>query len=1100
MVEVYSTPYEAYDIEIVTDEGTTKGLAEGVRPEQTEVPPQVRFASIHVEADGTRAAGSIWCESLHAHGVACPIEEAEHDDRARLQRSVLVRAFDDEAVCVPPRCVVSAGTTLQPLSLCPNGACSMPTAIQWHFGAFRLDPVHACLWRGEDALVLPPKVFAVLHYLVTNPDRLVTKDELLDAVWPATAVSDAVVRVAIGALRQALGDTAQTSRYIATVPRRGYRFLAPVTARTPAASTTALPAPPASAASLPLLIERDTVLAQLHTHLAQAQQGTRQVVLVSGEPGIGKTAVVEAFAAQAASQGPLWLAQGQCVQSYGVHEAYQPVLEALAPLCRAPAGERLIALLRQHAPTWLVQMPWLLTAADRTHLQQELHGATRERMLREFAELVERLTTETPLLLLLEDLHWSDYATLDLLAALARRRPSARLLVLGTYRPGEALVQGHPLPTVLSALQHQGLATVYPLALLSRTGVAAYLAQRWPARQVPATLAQRLHQHTDGHPLFLVAMAQHLMAQDGFAVDDLAAGYDQALVARGDGVPEDLYPVLDQHLTRLAPAAQHVLEVASVVGVEFAAATVVGGLEASVDDVEAHCEMLVQQQMLRPVGVSTWPDGTVTMRYAFTHALYQQVAYHRLGAGQRLRLHQRVGRQLATAYGTQAVEIAAALAEHCVRGQEPLRAVPYLQQAAENALQRYAPREAIGPLQQALALLTTQPETPARAQQELALQLALGGALVATRGWAAPEVEQTYAQARELCQQVGETTQLFPVLWGLWRFYLARKGVETGLELAHQLFDLAQRAQAPALLLQAHLALGNTLFCHGEFPPARTHLEQGLACYNATQHRHHGRLYGEDPGVFCLARGAQVLWLLGYPDRALQQSQAAITLAQEQSHPLSLALALGLSASIHWKRREGKATQERAEALMALAQEQGFVLRLQEGTMMQSWALAEQGRAAESIAQIRQALAAYEANGVGNMRLYWLVLLADACRHNDDVAEGLRALDEALMVVRKGADRFYEAEVHRLQGVLLLARSAAHHGRAAAGFYRALDMARRQQAKSLELRAATSLARLWQQQGKRAAAHRLLADVYGWFTEGFDTADLQEAQGLLDTL
>ena len=478
----------------------------------------------------------------------------------------------------------------------------MHSAPQWLFGPFRLDPTNTRLWHGDTTVALPPKIFDVLHYLVTHPDRLVTKDELLDAVWPATAVSDAVVRVAIGALRKALGETAQTPRYIATVSRRGYRFLAPVTLASPSTAPVALPSLTSAPSASPLLIERDTVLAQLHTHLAQAQQGIRQVVLVTGEPGIGKTAVVQTFTTPAACQGPLWLTQGQCVESYGAHEAYQPVLEALGQLCRAPQGERLLALLRQHAPTWLVQMPWLLTAADRVHLQYELHGATRERMLREFAEFVDALTAEMPLLLLLEDLHWSDYATLDLLAALARRRTPARLLVLGTYRPVEAMVQHHPLHALMQALQHQGLTTAYPLALLSAAGVQAYLAQRYPAHQFPAILAQRLHQHTDGNPLFLVAMVQHLVAQGGVEGDDTLAGHDGALVARVDGVPLGLLPVLDQHLSRLAPDAQHVLEVASIAGVEFAAATVAGGLETSVDDVEAHCEALVQQQMLRASG------------------------------------------------------------------------------------------------------------------------------------------------------------------------------------------------------------------------------------------------------------------------------------------------------------------------------------------------------------------------------------------------------------------------------------------------------------------------------------------------------------------
>ena len=318
----------------------------------------------------------------------------------------------------------------------------MPSAaLRWTFGPFTLDPANACLWHGTEAVALPPKVFDVLHYLVTHPDRLVTKDELLDAVWPETAVTDAVVRVAIGTLRKALHDTAPP-RFIATVPRRGYRFVAPVTVADAAESATVSPTPQAclTPAPPPLLVGREAVLQRLGAAWAQARQGQRQVVWVTGEAGMGKTTVVEAFRAAVATDPAVWLATGQCVEHYGTGEAYLPVLEALGQLCTGAGGERLVTLLRQHAPTWLVQMPWLLTAAHREQLRDELQGVTRERMLREFAEVVDALTAETPLLLVLEDLHWSDYATLDLLALLARRRTPARLLVLGTYRPVETIV------------------------------------------------------------------------------------------------------------------------------------------------------------------------------------------------------------------------------------------------------------------------------------------------------------------------------------------------------------------------------------------------------------------------------------------------------------------------------------------------------------------------------------------------------------------------------------------------------------------------------------------------------------------------------------
>ena len=427
------------------------------------------------------------------------------------------------------------------------------TVPQWCFEGFRLDPDHACLWRGTQALALTPKAFAVLHYLVTHPNRLVTKDEILDAVWPETTVSDAVVRVAIGALRKVLGDKAQAPRFIATVSRRGYRFLVPVTPVAPAESAALSPLLPLlrSPAVPPLLVEREAVLQRLHTAWTQARQGQRQVVLVTGEAGIGKTAVVEAFVAQVRLDPSVWLAYGQCVEHYGAGEAYLPVLEALGQLCHAPEGSRLVALLRQQAPTWLVQLPWLLTETDRQQWRYELQGATRERMLREFAEMVETLTAEIPLVLVLEDLHWSDYATLDLLALLARRQMPARLLVLGTYRPVEAIVQGHPLRTLAQELRQHGHSTEVPLALLNPATVAMYLAERFPRHAFPAALAPRLHAHTEGNPLFLVTLVHALVERGVLAMRNGCWALEDDLETVEIGIPETLRQLIEHQLTRV---------------------------------------------------------------------------------------------------------------------------------------------------------------------------------------------------------------------------------------------------------------------------------------------------------------------------------------------------------------------------------------------------------------------------------------------------------------------------------------------------------------------------------------------------------------------
>ena len=381
------------------------------------------------------------------------------------------------------------------------------------------------------------------------------------------------------------------------------------------------------------------------------------------------------------------------------------------------------------------------------------------------------------------------------------------------------------------------------------------------------------------------------------------------------------------------------------------------------------------------------------------------------------------------------------------------------------------------------------------------MQLTLGMALSATKGAAAPEVERLYTRARELCEQVGEPSQLFRVLWGLWSVYSARGEVQTRRALGEQLLSLAQRLQAPDLLLEAHHALWATLLAGGELAAARPHQEQGMRLYDPQRHRTHAALYsGHDPGVCCRQQAAQCLWLLGYPEQAMASMQEALALAQQLAHPMSLTLALYWAAMLHHLRREAPLTQARTEAAMTIATDQGFPQELARATPLRGWALATSGHGEEGRAQIHLGLATYQATGTTGDRPYHLALLAEVSAQVGQTTEGLEVLAEALATLTRSRVRWWEAELYRLRGAVLLQGTVVQPGEAEACFHQALAVARRQQAKSLELRAAMSLSRLWMRQGKRGAARELLAPIYGWFTEGFDTADLQEAKVLLDEL
>ena len=1050
-----------------------------------------------------------------------------------------------------------------------------------YFPPFRLDLVEERLYREADVVPLRPKTFALLQYLATHAGVLVTKEALLDSVWSDAVVSEGGLTELTRELRKALGDDARMPQFIETVHGRGYRFLPAVTTiprqnleyrvqrlasedESPRVATV-LPLDPRRQTLDVPVVGRETELAQLHKWFAKALNGERQLVFVTGEPGIGKTTLIEAFLhtlgssvqglaslgqeenqkakacpepsrrgkkqkAQMPDPRPLipdpWIGQGQCIEQYGASEAYLPVLEAMGRLARQVEGHRLVAVLQQYAPTWLVQMPALLSAEEFDTLQRRVLGSTRERMLREMAEALEVLTAEQPLVLVLEDLHWSDYSTLDLVSFVAQRQERARLMIVATYRPVEVFSREHPLKGVKQELQVRGQCKELPLACLSEAAVAEYLERRFvgtvDGQLSFPELAHVVYRRTDGHPLFMVNVADYVAAQDFSAVNKSVE----------QSIPESVRQMIEKQIDRLSAEDQRLLEVASVVGAEFSAASVAAGLATDdIDAIEQSCGALARRaQFLQLSGKSIWPDGTIAARYGFIHALYQNVLYYRVTPGRRARLHQRIGQREESGHGAQAVEIATELAVHFEEGQDYQRALHYLRLAGEKAVRRCANREAIDLFTKGLSLLKLTPESLQRTRHELLLHIALGVPLIHSRGYAASEVGQVYDRARELYYQVGETSQLFSVLWGLWLYYVVRGDHPIAYEIGQQLCDLERSENI--IFPWAHYASGCSLFWLGEIVRARESLERGLALYNRHQHSSLLSLYTQDPRVVSLLYRSWALWFLGYPEQARQCSTEAIAWAQELVHPFSLAFALDYTAEVTRLRREARMTQQRAEAAVAICVEQGFPFWAAWGTVMRGWALAEQGKHEEGITAMREGLAAYEATGAGMGKTLSLALLADAYRKARHPEAGLQSLSEAFAFLDAANERAYEAELWRLKGELTLQQESqkskvpdprpltpSPQDEAEACFLKAIDVAQKQSAKSWELRATMSLVRLRRQQAARHTsrhtrhairtthhgsrntpdeAHKMLFEIYNWFTEGLDTKDLQEAKALLE--
>jgi DNA-binding winged helix-turn-helix (wHTH) protein/tetratricopeptide (TPR) repeat protein len=994
--------------------------------------------------------------------------------------------------------------------------------------------------KGEERLRLSRKPFAMLRLLVERRPHWVSKDDFYQAIWQPQDedVMDWTFTTYVHDIRKALGDEGRSPRYIETGTNKGYRFIGPlVEAQRVSQEAEARAAQPRAAQfcapfiiepqpqpPLPYVVGRAAELKRLHKLLDRALAGERQLAFVSGESGIGKTTLVRTFLREVATQGAAVIGRGQCIEHYGQGEAYLPVLEAIGRLARGAHGKLVIRWMNQYTPTWLAQMPTLLTATELEEVQHKVQGATRERMLREMSEGIEVFTEQIPFILVLEDLHWSDVSTLDLLSSLARRTEFARLFIIGTYRPEEGLAEGQPLRAVTQELQGHQLCQDIALKLLNEAEVREYLHRRFATATLPSRLPEALYLNTDGSPLFLTAVVDDLLDREVITKVKGRWVFQGAVDAIAAEVPVSIRQLLTRQIDRLNSQEQRIVEAASVAGQEFSCAAVAAAAEMNIAEVEERCEALARRQhFLFPAGYGEWPDGTQTGRYRFHHALYQYLWNERISVGQRQQFHMQIGERLEQGYGGRAQEIAAELAVHFEEGRDYERAIRYMQLAARNALQRSAHAEAANLLAKGITLLKTLPETPQRTQQELLLLLARGGPLIATKGYGAREVEMTYARAFELCRQSPEKSHLLQAQQGLAAFYSIRGQFQKARHLGEQCLISAQQMGDPSRLLQAEWTLGQALFHLGDFVAARQHVEHALTLYDPRQHRSRAL---QDLGVTSHSYLAWGFWFLGYPEQALATNHKALTLAQELSHSFSVAYALIFATGIYQFCGDGQKAQEMAEKAMTLCREQSFPMWLAFGEIFRGWTLVRHGREEEGTAQILQGLAAWKATGAEASRPLVLAMLAEAYGRVGKIDEGLSALEEALTIVRENEERYYEAELYRLKGELLLNAergmrnderktkkkvrdsSPIHHSsfiihrseEAEECFLKAIAIARHQSMKSLELRAVMSLSRLWKQQGKAREAKLMLAEIYGWFSEGFATADLKMAKALLDEL
>jgi predicted ATPase/DNA-binding winged helix-turn-helix (wHTH) protein len=872
------------------------------------------------------------------------------------------------------------------------------------FGRYRLDRADGRLWRGTSAVRLTRKAHGMLSHLVAHAGQLVTKEELLAAVWPRTVVVEGVLTTVVRELRRALEDPTRTPAFIQTVHRQGYRFIAPVTA------CDVLPAASETGASR-LFVGRESEWRQLQGSFAAAFNGTRQVVFLAGEAGIGKTAIIDEFIAHLAAQSAAVIMRGQCIEHYGMGEAYLPILEALSRLGRDDEVSSR-ELLSRYAPDWLAHLPSLQRAPQQSPESPSRVSATR--MLRELSEALEQLASRQPVILVLEDLHWSDTATLDWLAHFARRRDRARLLVLATYRPVEVIVNSHPLRAIVGELQRQDRCTQVMLDYLPPAALQEYLERRFAGLSATAELAELLHRRTSGQPLFFVTIAETLLREQMLVCEQTQWKLRGPLSGIADVLPSSVSELVEQQVDTLPQEDQAILDAASVAGESFDAALLAAAGGFTEEQVETRGERWMRQHRFL--------DRTSSARFRFRHAVFQDALYRRIPASRRARLHRSIGQALVAAHPGDTATIAAEAAVHFERGGDIAAAISCLEQAANRSIHRSAYAEALAHVRKALELAQHCPESAELSGQRARLQACLATALMATKGWADEEVERAHLQAKELCGRVGDTTREIGALWGLIAVSVVRAELQQTRLLSVQLLELTREHHQIPFQLAGHMELAGVAFGVGDLGLADREFAIADALYDPAQHADHLARTSCDQGVLLRSWWSHLCWHRGQNERALALSNDALSLSASFGHPLTRAIALSYAAILQQFRRNTAGCAELAADAIALCTEHGLAYYRTWGQIVASWCLSQKTEAPEQASRIEESIGDLRAGRARRCLPYFHALLAEAHLRCGDRASAAAALAAGIEIVGATGECWWASELWRLKGEIALAQ------------------------------------------------------------------------------
>jgi len=955
-----------------------------------------------------------------------------------------------------------------------------PSPLRVRFGDFELDEANALLRRSGQAIDLAPTPFGLLCALARQPGALLTKHTLLDQVWGHRFVSDSVLKTAISDLRSVLADDAREPRYIETVARRGYRFIAKPSALS-AATAPRDAAPELDEPEVTTFVGRAEPLARLQRAWGRANRGKRAVVWVAGAPGVGKTTLIERFLA---GQPEGTCARGYCVEHYGSGEPYLPVLEALAQLCRA--DDSLPPLLRAVAPTWLMQLPWLGTAEDRESLRRELVGVGPDRMLREMGELLDRYTEHRSLLLVTEDLHWSDRATIQLIDYIARRRSGARLMWLASFRLAEVVASEHPLSTLRHELRLHGLCEEIVLDPFSESEIAAFLAGRSTLLGDNETFVRAVHSRTDGVPLFVASVIGEVLARaaqggsEAMAVDELAR----------ISVPENATAIVDRYVLKLSPERRELLSAAAVCGVDFRIGTLACVLDREAAEIADVCDELIREQLWLAVPGDRDGLDLQEASHAFRHAIFREVLYERLPPSTRADLHRKVGMALERERAAGRAVTGSELAMHFERGRCTGTALRYYAEAAESALSHLSPAECMTLAERGLHLIDRAPENEERNAHEIALATLRGLAAFHVLG-ACDDVVVAFRRATS--RLVDDTLHPMRVrlLHGLGFVLFLRADYSAALATADWADALGADSSDPLLQAVANILRGQVHMMQGHPRVSRESFERALAALE-TSRLDPVENFIADPQVTALTALSLQLTHLGPTGLAGKRIEEAYARARRLAQPMALLVTIWFDALCRIRHGDGDGVGKLADEMQGLVEEFSLAQGSAAHRWFRGWADARTGRARDGFRRIREAYDRNRAIGMVAGSSETLGYAAEALLIAGDWRAAQEQLDQALAIVNDYGERVYLPQLRLIESAIAQARGEPAAAEAATR--RAVLEAREQGAAWLELLALTSLcergAASDEERGELAALIDRLADAS-------DTAVLDRARALL---